>query len=39
MLINFKVASDSPALEVEKQQFTERSSLQGINAFKIQGIR
>lgn len=35
MLINFKVASDSPALAIEKQPYKEKSELKGIRSFKI----
>ena len=39
MLINFKISSDSPALEIEKQNNKEKSHLPGIEHFKIQAIR
>ena len=39
MMINFKVASDSPALEIEKQSYKEKKDLQGIKSFKIQAVR
>ena len=39
MMLNFKVASDSPALEIHKQPSKEKKDLQGIRAFKIQAIR
>lgn len=40
MLINFKVAQDSPALEIEKQPNVEKKDLNpGIYSFKINGIR
>ena len=35
MMINFKVASDSPALVIEKQPYKEKKDLQGIRSFKI----
>jgi hypothetical protein len=35
MLINFKIASDSPALAIEKQPYNEKSQLKGIGSFKI----
>lgn len=40
MLINFKVAQDSPALEIDKQTNIEKKDLNpGIYSFKINGIR
>ena len=40
MLINFKVAQDSPALEIDKQPNIEKKDLNpGIYSFKINGIR
>jgi len=40
MLVNFKVAQDSPALEIEKQPMIDKKDLNpGIYSFKINGIR
>lgn len=39
MLLNFKIAIDSPALEIEKQRHKERKNLPGINAFKMSAVR
>ena len=39
MLLNFKVASDSPALEITKQPHKEKSELQGIKHFKMSAVR
>lgn len=39
MLINFKVASDSPALVIEKQNHVEKSQLRGIYSFKMHAVR
>lgn len=35
MMLNFKVAMDSPALVIEKQPFKDKKDLKGIRAFKI----
>ena len=39
MLLNFKVHTDSPALDIEKQKHVEASQLQGIKAFKMMSVR
>lgn len=39
MLINFKVAVDSPALEIEKQTCRDKRQMKGLASFKIQAIR
>ena len=39
MLLNFKVASDSPALEIEKQRHKEKKDLQGIKSFKMSAVK
>ena len=39
MLLNFKVHADSPALEIEKQNYVEARNLQGIKAFKMMSVR
>lgn len=39
MLLNFKVASDSPALEVVKQNHMEKKDLKGIDQFKMSAVR
>jgi len=39
MLLNFKVASDSPALEIEKQRHKEKKDLQGIRSFKMSAVK
>ena len=39
MLLNFKVTSDSPALEIEKQNHKEKKDLKGIENFKINKVR
>ena len=35
MLINFKVAVDSPALDIEKQNYRDKRLMKGISSFKI----
>lgn len=39
MLLNFKIAIDSPALEIEKQRYKERKDLVGIDAFKMSAVK
>lgn len=39
MLINFKVAVDSPALEIEKQTYRDKRQMKGLASFKIQAVR
>lgn len=39
MLLNFKIAMDSPALEIEKQRHKERKDLAGIEAFKMSAVK
>ena len=39
MLLNFKIAMDSPALEIEKQRHMERKDLVGIEAFKMSAVK
>jgi hypothetical protein len=40
MLVNFKVAQDSPALDIDKQPIVEKKDLNpGIYSFKIHGVR
>ena len=39
MLINFKVAVDSPALEIENQTYRDKRQMKGLASFKIQAIR
>ena len=39
MLLNFKIASDSPALAIEKQRHKEKKDLPGIMSFKMSAVR
>ena len=39
MLLNFKIAADSPALRIEKQRSKEKKDLQGIMAFKMSAVK
>lgn len=39
MLINFKIASDSPALELDKSNHKEKSDLPGIEGFKFLAVK
>jgi hypothetical protein len=39
MLLNFKVAFDSPALDIEKQRYKEKKDLVGIKSFKMSAVK
>ena len=39
MMLNFKIAQDTPALVIERQNHQERKDLKGIEAFKMSAVR